>query len=41
MLVKLWAIRKQIAMYVLILLAIWLLFWLEANWDMVWEALGK
>ncbi len=37
LLLRLWAIRKQIALFLLFLLAIWLLFWLEANWEIVWQ----
>ncbi len=41
LLLKLWSIRKWIALFVLVLLFIWLIFWIEANWDVIWETLGQ
>lgn len=40
-LLKLWSVRKWIALFVLALLFIWVIFWIEANWDMIQETLGQ
>lgn len=41
LLLKLWSVRKWIALFVFVLLFILSIFWMVANWDMIREILGQ